>query len=143
MGSYDGLLPKLNRSYEGVFDKLVAEFQGILTHLLQAGAGSEQAPMLVFFCKAGRHRSYALLIAFLMWSAHVHDPSVWTALIAPVRAQTLRKGQPVQCELRRAEQMGNLRMGKGTVPFGDVLLKFANYLNSHKELHRWSMPVAL
>ena len=41
--------------------------------------------MLILFCKAGRHRSYALLTAFLMWSSHVHEPKMWEAIISPIR----------------------------------------------------------
>ena len=81
------------------------------------------------FCKAGRHRSYALLVAFLMWAGHVHDHSVWADLIAPRHKKV--------CALMWAGTLDPTRMQKGTAPFGDVLLKFADYLNSKDEPHMW------
>jgi hypothetical protein len=53
--------------------------------------------MLIFFCKAGRHRSYALLIAFLRWSSHIHEVMIWEAIIGPGRNALLHKDYP--CEL--------------------------------------------
>ena len=88
------------------------------------------------FCKAGRHRSHALRIAFLMWAGHVHDHSVWADLIAPVRNK-VRRGLPVKCELIWVETLGRTKLQKGYVPFGDVLLMFADYLNRKDEPHRW------
>ena len=88
------------------------------------------SPSLSFVCKAGRHRSYALLIAFLMWAGHVHDHSVWADLIAPVR------NKKVTCELIWAETLDRTKR-TNLVPFGDVLLMFADYLNSKDEPHRW------
>ena len=39
--------------------------------------------MVALYCKAGRHQSYALLIAFLMWSSHIHEPQILAAIITP------------------------------------------------------------
>ena len=35
------------------------------------------------------------------------------------------------------ETLGCTKLQKGYVPFGDVLLMFADYLNSKDEPHRW------
>ena len=80
-GTYGGVLPRLDQSYEKTFDALIGEFENIWSNLTYHERATERK--LVFFCKAGRHRSYALLIAFLMWAGHVHDHSVWANLIAP------------------------------------------------------------
>ena len=88
------------------------------------------------FCKAGRHRSYALLIAFLMWAGHVHDHSVWTDLIAPLRKKALSH-RGTEVELVFEEALSDHQRRQAYVPFGNVLLKFALYLNSKKGAHRW------
>ena len=90
------------------------------------------------FCKAGQHRSYALLIAFLMWAGNVHDYSVWSDLIATLRNEALT---------RLGRHLGTVQLGmedpqerKGDrVPCMEVLLKFTNYLNSTKAVRRWPM----
>ena len=121
VGSYDGVLPGLNQSYDSTFDSLIGEFETVWSNLTGGG-------LVVFFCKAGRHRSYALLIAFLMWAGHVHDYSVWAGLVAPVR------NKRAKCDLHWHQTPGHTA---ATVPFGDVLLKFADYLNSTDTPHRW------
>ena len=89
--------------------------------------------MLILFCKAGRHWSYALLIAFLMWSSHVHEPKMWEAIISPIRNAILDKDHP--CELCSSE---NLKQHwKGQVAFKDVLCDYAAYLNAKFPLHAW------
>ena len=67
-----------------------------------------------------------------MWAGHVHDYSVWADLIAPVR----NKAQ-VKCELHWEETTSRTKLQKGYAPFGDVLQRFADYLNSKDEPHRW------
>ena len=71
-----------------------------------------------------------------MWAGHVHDHSVWADLIAPVRNK-VRRGHQVTCELIWAETLDRTKLQKGCVPFGDVILMFADYLNSKDEPHRW------
>ena len=89
--------------------------------------------MVILYCKVGRHRSYALLIAFLMWSSHVHAPNMWEAIISPIRNAILDKDHP--CELCISE---NLKQHwKGQVAFKDVLCDYAAYLNAKFPLHAW------
>ena len=47
---------------------------------------------VAFFRKPGRHRSYGLRIAFLMWASHVHDLDMWANLIADFRDPAYRGG---------------------------------------------------
>ena len=48
-----------------------------------------------------------------------------------------RKGPQVKCELLWKETMARTKLHKGYVPFGAVILMFADYLNSKGEPHRW------
>ena len=66
-----------------------------------------------------------------MWAGHVHDHSVWADLIAPLRNQAR-----VTCELVWAENLACANP-QNQVPFGDVLLMFADYLNSEYKPHSW------
>ena len=50
--------------------------------------------MVTFYCKAGRHQSYALLIAFLKWSYNIHEPQIWEAIISPLRNVRLSTTTP-------------------------------------------------
>ena len=59
--------------------------------------------MVAFYCKAGRHQSYALLIAFVMWSSHIHELQIWEAIISPVRNARLEQDSP--CELTTVENL--------------------------------------
>ena len=132
-GTHNGVMPKLDQPYEQTFRDLIQDFQDIWRALLN----SKRVPELVFFCKAGRHQSYALLIAFLMWAGHVHDHSVWANLIAPQRVQA-----GVQAELTWATTPGYRGRGwtpgdRDLVPFGDVLSLFAQFLNSTFQAHWW------
>ena len=63
-----------------------------------------------------------------MWAGHVHDHSVWANLIAPQRDQA-----GVQAELTFGPTHGH----RDLVPFGDVLVLFAQFLNSEHPAHRW------
>ena len=73
-----------------------------------------------------------------MWAGHVHDHSVWADLIAPVRNKVPQMAQrATMCELMWAETLDRTKLQKGFVPFGDVILMFADYLNSKDEPHRW------
>jgi hypothetical protein len=55
--------------------------------------------MVAFYCETGRHQSYALLIAFLMWSSHIHEPQIWEAIISPLR-NAHGAGQPLRVDPR-------------------------------------------
>ena len=72
-----------------------------------------------------------------MWAGHVHDHSVRADLIAPLRNKVRSRGHQVKCELIWARTLDPYKLQKGFVPFGDVLLMFADYLNSKDEPHRW------
>ena len=116
------------------FSLLTEDFEAIWRALKQISPSSPNGHrMLILFCKAGRHRSYALLIMFLMWSSHVHDPKMWVAIIGPIRNAVLDKDHP--CELCRPEKLK--QHSKGQVAFNDVLSDYTAYLNSKLPLHAW------
>ena len=86
------------------FSRLNKDFEAVWTAVEQLPESSLSGNrMLILFCKAGRHRSYALLIAFLMWSSHVHEPKMWEAIISPIRNAILDKDHP--CELCSSENL--------------------------------------
>jgi hypothetical protein len=66
--------------------------------------------MLIFFCKAGRHRSYSLLIAFLLWTSHVHEVKIWEAIIGPGRTALRDKNYP--CELATLTSLSKKQRSK-------------------------------
>ena len=68
--------------------------------------------MVIFYAKAGQHRSHALLIAFLMWSYHVHVPKMWEAIISPIRNVHVDKDHP--CELATLNELNLKQRSKGT-----------------------------
>ena len=116
------------QGYRGLTKAFIFLWEKCLT---EADGKSLPHICLVFFCKAGRHRSFALMIAFLMWASHVHDPALWEDLIAPNRNKQLRKGSPCQLLFQDAE------MEKGHVPFGSVLTDYAKFLNREFPKHAW------
>ena len=75
--------------------------------------------MLVLLCEAGRHWSYALLIAFLMWISHIHEPQFWEAIISPIRNALLKNYGP--CEVIALEDLKD----------------YAVYLNAEFRVHAW------
>ena len=91
--------------------------------------------MFILHCKAGRHRSYALLIKFLMWSSHVHVPKTWEANISPIRNVHLDKDHP--CVLATLSELSPKQRSKGHVAFCDYLKDYAAYLNVEFPLHAW------
>ena len=91
--------------------------------------------MLVLYCKAGRHRSYALLIAFLMWSSHFHEPRLWEAIISPIRNEHLQTDSP--CELLTLADLRGKQRTQGHVAFRDCLKDYAADLNCEFHLHAW------
>ena len=95
--------------------------------------------MVIFYCKAGRHRSYALLIAFLMRSSHVHVPKMWEAIISPIRNVHLDKDHP--CDLATQRELNLKQRSKGHVAFRDCLKDYAVYLNVEFTLHAWPKAV--
>ena len=123
---------------------MIETFLNILEacNMSQQQDGHHHGPVvnLVFFCKAGRHRSYGLLIAFLMWACRIHDHTVWASLIAPIRNQKLPKDHP--CDLTAMEDLAQRQLDKGFVPFASLLKHFAEFLNSAFPNHAWPAPPA-
>ena len=68
--------------------------------------------MVALYCKYGRHQSYAMLITFLMWSSHIHEPQTWEAIISPLRNARLEQDNP--CELTPVETSRNKSAQKDT-----------------------------
>ena len=130
-----GLVPDEMKG-SGAFWFLIEAFLNILTACSSAQNGVTN---LVFWCKAGRHRSYGLLLAFLMWACRIHDHTVWANLIAPIRNKKLRIGT---CELTAMEDLPPRLLEKGFVPFASLLKHFAEYLNSEFPNHAWPAPPA-
>ena len=70
----------------------------------------------------------------------MHDHTVWADLIGPVRNQVMSDmGWKEKVAIPEAGALTSSQQKKGYVPFGDVLLKFAAYLNSTEGPHRWPM----
>ena len=66
---------------------------------------------VLLFCQAGRHRSYALVIAFLLWSSYIHEPKLWQAIISPNSNSRLCKDCP--CELATLQYLRRKQLSKG------------------------------
>ena len=114
--------------------------EAFLKILAACSSAQDGVVNLVFFCKAGRHRSYGPLIAFLMWACRIHDHTVWASLIAPIRNQKLPKDHP--CDLTAMEDLAQRQLDKGFVPFASLLKHFAEFLNSAFPNHAWPAPPA-
>ena len=91
--------------------------------------------MFVFYCKAGWRRSYALLIAFLMWSSRIHKPQVWEAIISPIRNERLQKDGP--CELLTLVDLNERQRSNGHVALRDCLKDYAAFLVCEFRSHAW------
>ena len=91
--------------------------------------------MVIFYCKVGRHLSYALLIPFMMWSSHAHVPKMWEAIISPIRNVHLDKDHP--CELATLSELSLKQRSKGHVASCDCLKDYAAYLHAEFPLHAW------
>ena len=55
---------------------LILEFNGLILLAKQMTMNEPKPAIASFWCKAGRHRSCAMLISSLMYVAHVHDPTL-------------------------------------------------------------------
>ena len=84
---------------------------------------------LLFWCKAGKHRSYALLVFFLMFAAHVHDPNLVQVLL-----NRRLDGMRPEAEMCRAHQSRCANM-RNTVMFGDLAADFTDFLNDRFPNH--------
>ena len=88
--------------------------------------------VMCWWCKAGCHRSYGLLILFLMWGMHVHNHHLVEALLHR-RLSVMRP----RAELIRERHLSNDKRAKlrGAVKFSDVVQDFGDYLNHHYPQH--------
>jgi len=75
-----------------------------------ADSASAAHAVLIFWSRCGRHRSYAFLIAFLMWSSHIHDPKLWEAIISPIR--NARLGKRHACQLATLTDLSHKQRSK-------------------------------
>ena len=133
-GDHGGQLPKLEEDPEHKAEQyghLIEDFRKLWS-LIRSGSGTN---LVGFYCKAGRHRSFALLIAFLMWACHVHSPGLWAGLISTVRNKLLP--QERQCELAHPEDLTLEQHKASYVPFAAVLQDFAKHLNANLSEHAW------
>ena len=71
------------------FKRLTKVFEALWQQVPQEDPTAHN--VLVLYGKVGRHRSYAVLIALLMWSSHLHEPQFWEAIISPIRNEHLQK----------------------------------------------------
>ena len=121
------------------YASLTAQLRVILNMCLSL---STQVPCdctLAFFDKAGRHHSYGLMIAFLMYATHVHYPEVWAELISPIRNCKMQdSGRPnLLCELGCLMEISPYQKDTGYVAYYDVLREYAGSLNVAFPLHAW------
>ena len=85
-----------------------------------------------FWCKAGRHRSFAALTMFLMWVTRVHEPRIFLNEVSQRRNRGFPNKTP--CQVQTHEE---LAPGKGQIPFGDVLPAFKVHLDLKEPDHAW------
>ena len=130
-----GSVPNLEDPAETKIDsyKVLGERFQMVWDLLE----QSNTTTLAFFCKSGRHRSYGLMIAFLMWASHIHDLDLWANLIAEIRDPVLQGKSMKACELVSAEDLRPGQKAKGYVPFAPILMEFAKYLNTVCPEHAW------
>ena len=98
----------------------------------------ESQGVVWFWCKAGRHRSYALVIMFLMWLTHVHEPIYFQKKISELRDRDLTNGRT--CSLSKWNDLSpkeRHNIGRYGVSFGDVLPGWAEFLNRTCYHHAW------
>ena len=91
--------------------------------------------MVAFYCKVGRHQSYALLIALLVLSSHIHEPQIWEAIISPLRKARLEHDNP--CELIPRENLTEQDRTKRHVAYLDFVRDYKAYLNAQFHVHAW------
>lgn len=88
-----------------------------------------------FFCRAGRHRSYGLLLAFLMWAGHIYDVNIVRKIIDPLRNAQLADGKKV--ELKHWHDMPGWQKAKEWVAYGDFLDHWLHFLIDTNPEHGW------
>ena len=118
--------------YELTCSTLQKQFSHLL-HLLSETQSPNHA--VWFFCKAGRHRSYAMLLAFLMWAGRVHNLDFMRQIVDPLRNSQLQGGR--QVELKHWAEMPGWQQNKGWVAFGDFLPRWLHFLNREHPEHGW------
>ena len=106
-------------------------------HSRKVRAGRSHQPVVLWWwCKAGRHRSYALLIFFLMRAAHVHDHVLVEALLSTRLQQMRRDAQMMKAAGLRSPKAKSRMVNK--VYFGDLVLEWEEFLNNDCPEHSLS-----
>ena len=115
------------------FAHLINVFQALMDmikadHWKKIKAGHSHQPVVLWWwCKAGRHRSYALLIFFLMWAAHVHDHVLVEALLSTRLQQMRRDAKMMKAADSRSPNAKSRMVNK--VYFGDLVLEWEEFLS--------------
>ena len=103
-------------------------------HSRKVRAGRSHQPVVLWWwCQVGRHRSYALLIFFLMWAAHVHDHVLAEALLRTRLQQMRPDAQTMKAATLRSPKAKAKMSNK--VYFGDLVLEWEDFLNDHYPDH--------
>ena len=123
----DGLFPNSEKDFKGnvglhFMNVVQSRFFALTTAIMQCPEGD--IPSVFFWCKAGNHRSPALLIAWLMWLTSCYCD-------APLRAVTSMK--------RTINFLYDFRKRDNRVPMGMFLMAWATFLNMNP-LHRMQLP---
>ena len=97
-------------------------------HSRKVRAGRSHQPVVLWWwCQAGRHRSYALLIFFLMWAAHVHDHVLVEALLSTRLQEMQRDAKMMKAADSRSPNAKARMVNK--VYFGDLVEEWQEFLN--------------
>ena len=119
----DGLFPNSEKDFKGnvglrFMNHVLRVFRSLTTAIMNYPGGD--IPSVFFWCKAGKHRSPAILIAWLMWLTHCYCD-------APLRAVTDMK--------RDISFRYHIRERDDRVPMGMFLKAWTTCLN-RDPLHR-------
>ena len=106
------------------WESLIKRFETLLAAIKEY-SDMRKMVKLRFWCKRGKHRSYGLLIYFLMWASHVHDHRQFEALL---------RG-PLE-RMQREAELVSTRSWQERVAFGDIVLNWEEHLNRKYPWHR-------
>ena len=132
---HGGKIPDLNAPQDvktARYKALCDGFQKVWILLLKS-----KTKTVAFFCKSGRHRSYGLMIGFLMWASLIQDMDMWANLIAEFRDPVLQARSLNPCALATAKDLSQGQVAKGYVPYATILMEFTGYLDSVRPEHAW------
>ncbi len=127
-----GGIVNLDDIYATLFDGLFDNFDAILKQAKEQFNHTNKSVHICFWCKRGRHRSYALLIFFLMWAARVHVASYMVDLLQP-RLEDIRREAVLTREIDLTPD--RKKSLHGAVLFGDLVDKWEAYLNEQYPKH--------